>query len=274
VVSINVDREAPIGIYDSGVGGLTVWSALQAQLPNERVIYYGDTAHVPYGDRPASDIIRFSQQIIGFLSAQGVKFVVVACNTSSALALPQLISETKLPLLGMIEPAVRTALELTKNGRIGLLGTMGTVRSGAHESVLRALNPKARLVAQACPRLVPLIEAGHRSGAELVAVVEEYLEPLLKADVDCILLGCTHYPLITEVIREVAGPVLLIDPAVAVAAQVTERLNQMGLRNDTGFGRNKVYVSAAPERFEQVTAQLLGHQEWIRDVRLAPAYML
>jgi glutamate racemase len=274
VVGINSDRTAPIGIYDSGVGGLTVWNALQTLLPHERVIYYGDTAHVPYGDRPAGDIIKFSQKIIGFLSAQGVKLVIAACNTSSALALPQLVAETDLPLLGMIEPAVRAALTLTKNGRIGLMATVGTVRSRAHASFLRALEPQAVLASQACPRLVPLIEAGCRSGQTLVAAVEEYLEPLLKAGVDCIILGCTHYPLIYEVIRSVAGPVRLIDPAKAVVMQVAEKLTELRLCNETGSGRNKVYVSAGPERFKQVALQLLANQDLVGEVHAAPGYML
>jgi glutamate racemase len=246
------DRRAPVGIYDSGVGGLTVWRSLRARLPHERVLYFGDTARVPYGSRPAAEILRFSQEIIGFMVAKGVKLVIAACNTSSALALPHLDHAFPISVIGMIGPAIADAVQASKTGHIGLLATEGTVQSGAYVRCLRRVAPGCRLFSQACPKLVPLIEAGHTAGGELEAAVIEYVGPLLKAGVDCIILGCTHYPLVMDTITAVAGPgVRCIDPAHAVAALAESTLRKQGLLNERGAGGGQVYVSGSVEAFRQ-----------------------
>lgn len=250
-----MNNEVPLGIYDSGLGGLTVWRKIREQLPNECMIYYGDTAHLPYGGKPAREILQYSRQICDFLVSQGVKLVIAACNTSSALALPYM-KHVPIPLIGMIEPSIHEAVRTSKNGKIGLMATEGTVLSKAHAQKLKQLAPQFDLVAQACPRLVPLIEAGHRCDAELIKTIAQYTKPLLDAQVDCIILGCTHYPLVAPVIQAIVGNIALIDPAGAVANQVGGILDQRGERNTHSGGRDRFYVSGDPDAFAQAASSL------------------
>lgn len=251
-----MSSDAPLGLYDSGLGGLTVWQTMRELLPLERVVYYGDTAHVPYGGRTPEEILCFSQEIISFLLERGVKAVIAACNTSSALALPRLHAILPVPLIGMIEPAVEEAMRITRNGRIGLMATEGTVRSGAHARVLQAQAPAYQLIGQACPSLVPLIEAGHRSGRILQEAVEQCIKPLLVAGVDCIILGCTHYPLIRAQIQAAAGDIPLIDPARAVTVQTAQVLQRADLVNSSGSGADAVFVSGDPHSFAKSASDL------------------
>lgn len=251
-------NSAPLGIYDSGVGGLTVWRSIRSRLPREKVIYYGDSIHVPYGGRAAGEIQRFSWAIIDFLVSEGVKLVVAACNTSSALALPLLAELAPVPVVGMIQPTVAVTVRVTRNGRVGLLATEGTVQSRMYERLIGEVAPDITLVSQACPRLVPLIEAGHIKGSRLIGPMGEYLAPLLEKEVDCIILGCTHYPLIAETIQAIVGPdVVLIDPAEAVAEQVETLLLHGVGSNTTGYGEDAVYVSGDAREFA-TSAGLLG----------------
>jgi glutamate racemase len=255
-----VSNSKPLGIYDSGVGGLTVWRSIRSRLPLERVIYYADTAHLPYGGRPEWEIQQFSRDIIGFLAHRGVKLVVAACNTSSALALPSLAPHVPVPVVGMIEPVLAEAARVTRAGRVGLLATEGTVRSGVHAALLAKVAPDIRLFGQSCPRLVPLIEAGATGGAELAGALREYAAPLLAARVDCVILGCTHYPIIRAAIQAALGPqVVLIDPALAVARRVEDLLGQGVGHNAKGTGEDAVYVSGDVGAFS-ATATALGYR--------------
>ncbi len=247
---------APLGIYDSGVGGLTVWKSLRQRLPGEKVIYFADTAHVPYGGKSGDEIVQLSTDIVHFLTAEGVKLIVAACNTSSALALPRL-TQTSVPLVGMIEPVVKQTVGVTRTGMVGLLATEATVDSGVHREVFRRSAPEITLFSQACPRLVPLIEAGCTWGPLLTEAVREYVEPLLSASVDSIILGCTPYPLVAETIQAVAGPdVTLIDPAHGVARRVSSLLAQRRWANPEARGEDRIFVSGDPQSFALAMATL------------------
>jgi glutamate racemase len=222
--------EAPIGVFDSGLGGLTVAKEMMRQLPAERLVYVGDTARVPYGPKAPSTVRRYSREIGSFLEAEGAKAVVIACNTATAHALAALRAELHVPVLGVIEPGARAAVRATRSGTIGVIGTAGTIRSGAYERAIRELAPDARIAAQPCPLFVPLVEEGwvDREATRLVA--REYLQPLSDAGVDTVVLGCTHYPLLKPVLAEILGAdVRLIDSAAETAAETRRILAERGL---------------------------------------------
>ncbi|MGH7537918.1 MAG: glutamate racemase, partial [Gemmatimonadales bacterium] len=197
---------APLGVFDSGIGGLTVARALFENLPRESVIYFGDTARVPYGPKSPETVRRYSAEILAFLLHQGVKAVVVACNTSTAHALDYLRAYAPVPVVGVIEPGARAAVAATASGRIGVIGTAGTVASGAYERAIKALRPDATVVSQACPLFVPLVEEGWFEHPATQLVAREYLLPLERAHVDVLVLGCTHYPLLKPLLAGVLGP--------------------------------------------------------------------
>lgn len=246
-----------VGVYDSGLGGLGVWRAMQQVIPHESFTYLADTARVPYGERDAEDIRRFSREIIGFFYRQGAKVVVAACNTSSALALPVLADIAPLPLIGMIQPAVEHTLELTRTGRVGLMATVATVGSKAYERSFAVLDERIKVTAIACPKLVPLIEAGHTHSSAMSAALEEYVLPLKAAEVDCIIMGCTHYPLVIDQIKAIAGPnIQVVDPAFAVAKQVKARLTQMRMRNTLKKRDDEVFVTGEITSFAQGASRL------------------
>ncbi|GBR76230.1 glutamate racemase [Candidatus Termititenax persephonae] len=219
----------PIGLFDSGVGGLTVLRVLQRQLPQESVIYYGDLARLPYGSKTPAEIIAINDDILAYLSGRGVKLIIVACNTSSAIALEHSKNKTAVPLIGVIGPGANTAFAVTKNKKIGVLATEATVKLRVYSKILTSLNPSLEVFEQACPKFVPLIERGAAASPELQAAVEEYLAPLLRQGVDTLIYGCTHYPLIEKAIRAYAGNDLeYVDPAVgtvALAKEILEREN-------------------------------------------------
>lgn len=196
--------DAPIGIFDSGVGGLTVARAVRDQLPNESILYVGDTAHSPYGPKPIADVRRYALEALDFLVEQGVKMLVIACNTASAAMLRDARERYSVPVIEVIQPAVRRAVAATRSKRVGVIGTVGTINSRAYEDAFAAA-PSLRLFTQACPRFVEFVEAGVTSGDELLAVAAEYLEPLRRADVDTLVLGCTHYPFLKGAISYVMG---------------------------------------------------------------------
>ena len=221
---------APIGVFDSGLGGLTVATELMRQLPAEGLLYFGDTARMPYGPKAPSTVRRYSREIASFLEAEGVKAIVVACNTATAHALTALRAELHVPVIGVIEPGARAAVAATRSGNVGVIGTAGTVRSGAYERAIRELAPDARITAQPCPLFVPLVEEGWTDTEATRLVAREYLQPLREAAVDTVVLGCTHYPLLKPVLGEILGAgVRLIDSAAETAAETRRVLAAKGI---------------------------------------------
>lgn len=248
-----------IGVFDSGVGGLTVVKELIRQLPGENIVYFGDTARVPYGIKSKETVIRFSIENILFLLKQDVKLICVACNTVSSFALPVIKHHFKVPIVGVITPGVREAVYATQNKRIGVIGTKGTIKSRSYELEIKQLEPQAKVTAVACPLFVPFAEEGWLSGKVVLDVAKSYLKPLKDAGVDTVILGCTHYPLLKPVIRKVMGEnVALIDSAQQVAVEVKKILAQEGLLNKNAKGRHKFYVSDNPEWFKELAKRFLG----------------
>ncbi|HEY6808845.1 MAG TPA: glutamate racemase [Gemmatimonadales bacterium] len=267
---MSADRSAPLGVFDSGIGGLTVARALFERLPHESVLYFGDTARVPYGPKSPDTVRRYSGEILQFLLRRGVKAVVVACNTSTAHALDHLVRASPVPVVGVIEPGARAAIAASPSGRIGVIGTAGTVASGAYERAIRALRPDARVTSQACPLFVPLVEEGwfDHPAAELIA--REYLAPLTAAGVDTVVLGCTHYPLLKPLLARVLGPgVALIDSADETARTVERELAERGIAAPAAAKpAHRFAVSDDEPHFRKVGARFLG--EKIRDVEVVP----
>lgn len=244
-----------VGIFDSGVGGLTVVSEVRRRLPGLDIAYFGDTARVPYGNKSPETVRRYSREIAHFLVGRGIAHLVVACNTSSAVALPELAATLPVPVMGMIAPGARAAVRATRTGVIGMVGTRATVASGAYEAAIHALAPGARVVSQACPLLVPLVEEGWAEDAVSDQVVARYLEPLLAAGVDTLILGCTHYPVLIPSLRRAAGEgVTLISSSGAAAEELSELL-PAGAR---GSGALHCFVTDAGTYFQEVGARILG----------------
>jgi glutamate racemase len=253
---------AALGVFDSGIGGLTVARALFARLPRESVIYFGDTARVPYGPKSPDTVRRYSAEILAFLMRQDVKVVVVACNTSTAHALDFLRQRASVPVIGVIEPGARAAVQAAPNGRIGVIGTAGTVAAGAYERAIRALRPDAQVVAVACPLFVPLVEEGwfDHPAAELIA--RDYLAPLQRAGIDALVLGCTHYPLLKPLLARVMGPgVKLIDSGEETAGAVARELASHGLEAPAqAVSQHRFVVSDDEPRFRKVGERFLGEE--------------
>jgi glutamate racemase len=251
---------APIGVFDSGIGGLTVVRELMRQLPNESIIYFGDTARVPYGPKSPETVLRYSREIVAFLKGEGVKAVVVACNTATAHALPALREENDLPIIGVIEPGSRAAARATLTGRVGVIGTQGTINSRAYEKAIKGAAPETEIIALACPLFVPLAEEGWLDTDVTRLVAEEYLKPVNDAHVDTLVLGCTHYPLLKPVIGRVVGrDVRLIDSAEETAAETVATLKSSGLAHaKTDHARYRFIASDAPEQFLRVGGRFLG----------------
>jgi glutamate racemase len=253
------DPRRPIAVFDSGVGGLTVLQALATLLPKEHFIYVGDTARVPYGSKSAESVKRFSVEIARFLLKKNVKMMVAACNTVSALALPELRRFMPVPVLGVIEPGARAALAATRSGRVGIIGTEATVRSHAYEEAVRRLDGTIQVFSRACPLFVPLVEEGWTTGPITRRIASTYLTPLLKKKIDTLVLGCTHYPLIKGVLRRVAKTVELIDSAEETAKAVRSRLDQDGLLVSRGpRGRVDYFSSDDPVKFSRLGHRFLG----------------
>jgi glutamate racemase len=255
-----------IGVFDSGVGGLTVVSALRRRLPGESILYLGDTARLPYGSKSPDTVTRYTRRNIEFLTERGVKAVVVACNTASALALPALDLQG-VPTWGVIEPGARAAAAASR-GKVGVIATEATVRSDAYPRALRALRPDLEILSQPCPLFVPLVEEGWHDDPITEQVAERYLRPLLDAGIDTLVLGCTHYPLLVPVLRRVAGPdVALVDSAEAVAEVVAGGLATGGIEAaDSHAPEHHVCVTDAGEKFHQLAGRILGEDvtlEWV-----------
>jgi glutamate racemase len=252
--------EAPIGVFDSGIGGLTVVRELIHQLPNESIIYFGDTARVPYGPKSPDTVLRYSREIVSFLKGEGVKALVVACNTATAHALPALREEFDFPIIGVIGPGARAAVAATQKKKVGVIGTAGTIRSGAYEKAIRKLLPDVEVVAQACALFVPLIEEGWVDTEPTRAIARNYLAPMVASEVDTLVLGCTHYPLMKTVIGNVIGrDVRLIDSAEETARETAERLEENGIANESqNSAQYRFIASDAPETFLALGQRFLG----------------
>jgi glutamate racemase len=251
---------APIGVFDSGIGGLTVAQEVIRQLPHESVIYFGDTARVPYGPKSPETVRRYSREIAGFLRDEGVKGIVIACNTATAHALTALREELDMPVIGVVEPGARAAVAATNGGHIGVIGTVGTIKSGAYERAIRAIDPDVMITARACPLLVPLVEEGWTDHDATRLVIREYLEPLIAADIDTLVLGCTHYPLLKPILHEVLGSrVRLIDSAEETAAETARTLasKQLAAKPDADPAYRFV-ASDDPLQFLQLGQRFLG----------------
>lgn len=250
---------APIGVFDSGVGGLTVLRALRTLLPHEDFIYVGDTARVPYGSKSPETVRRFALEISSFLKKRGVKMIVAACNTVSAVALTDLRRFFPGPVLGVIEPGARAAVAATKIRRIAIIGTEATIRSGAYENAIRHLQRDVKTFSRPCPLLVPLVEEGWGDHPVTRVVARECVSPLLSKRIDTLVLGCTHYPLLKTVLRRVAGHVELIDSAEETAKAVRSRLLQDGhLAGQQRSGRVAYFSSDDPRKFEKLGRMFLG----------------
>jgi glutamate racemase len=263
------DSSASVGIFDSGIGGLTVARAIFERLPGESTVYFGDTARVPYGPKSEETVRRYSLEILDWLLRQGVKAVVVACNTATARALDALRAASPVPVVGVIEPGSRAAVAASGGRTIGVIGTVGTIASNAYPRAIQLLNPAARVEQQACPLLVPLVEEGwfDHSATELVA--REYLAPLSRAGVGSLVLGCTHYPLLKPLLQRVMGPdVVLIDSAQETAAELARVLRDERLAAVNGRPRHRFAVSDDPARFRQVGARFIG--ERLGDAEVVP----
>lgn len=257
-----MDKNAPIGVFDSGVGGLTVAREIMRQIPNERIVYFGDTARVPYGSKSKDNIIKFSRQIIRFLQTENVKAIVIACNTVSALALDEMQQEFDLPILGVVKPGAKVAVETTVNKRIGLIGTEANIRSGVYTRYIKSLDDEAKVFEKACPLFVPLVEEGWLHDDITLQVASRYLEELKEKDIDTLIMGCTHYPLIRSTIRKVMGDkVNLVNPAYETAIELKNLLERDNLANkcdvDSPSSMYRFYVSDAEEKFKLFANSIL-----------------
>ncbi|NOX96852.1 MAG: glutamate racemase [Nitrospirae bacterium] len=258
-IPVSREGERPIGVFDSGVGGLTVVKELFGQLPGENIIYFGDTARVPYGIKSDRTVVKFSLQNSRFLAQFKIKLLIVACNTASAVGLDILRKEFPFPVLGVIEPGARAALRLAKNKRIGVIGTEATVSSRAYVKLIEGINPSARIFSQACSLFVPLVEEGWLEGEITAAVVRKYLSSLKKKSIDSLILGCTHYPLLKPLLQKEMEGIVLIDSAREVVAEAKKVLGDRGMLgagNRTPYRR--YYVSDMPARFVRVGKMFLG----------------
>ena len=255
-------KEAPIGVFDSGVGGLTVAREIMRQIPQERIVYFGDTARVPYGSKSTDTLIRYTRQIIRFLKTRGVKAIVVACNTASAVALEAIRDELDIPIIGVVRPGARVAAQATKNKKIGIIGTEATVNSGMYVKLIRDFLPDAEVIGKACPLFVPLVEEGWTKDPVTEEVARRYLADLQQSEIDSLILGCTHYPLLRHMVGEIMGDqVTLVNPAYETALELKALLEREGIAND---GENKnfenpyeFFVSDLADKFKTFANSIL-----------------
>ncbi len=269
-------HQAPIGVFDSGVGGLTVVREIMRQIPQERIVYFGDTARVPYGNKSKDNIIRYSRQIIRFLRTQKVKAIVVACNTASACALEEIRPELDLPIIGVIKPGAKVAANTTRNGRIGVIGTESTVKSQMYTDFIHDLNPDIQVIGKACPLFVPLVEEGWLKDPVTEEVAGRYLEDMKHADVDTLILGCTHYPLLRSTVGKVMGDrVTLVNPAYETALELKELLRREGIAAVGTSGsaeevwpEHRFFVSDLADKFKDFANSILACE--ISQIRQIP----
>jgi len=252
--------EFPIGVFDSGIGGLTVARALMQRLPHEQILYFGDTARVPYGVKSADTIALYATQITDFLLAQRVKLLIVACNTMAAVAADAIRARSPVPVLDVIETGAQVAVQHTRNHRIGVIGTLTTIDSGAYDAAIHGHNPAIAIHSQACPLFVPLVEEGWLDHPVTLLTAQEYLAPVLALGIDTLVLGCTHYPLLQPLLNGVVGSaVQLVDSAEATAAQTGALLTRLELLNPGNIApAHRFYVTDVPQRFRAVGERFLG----------------
>ena len=252
--------ERPIGVFDSGLGGLTAVREIRSILPFENIIYFGDTSRVPYGGRSREILLKYARQDVHFLRGFDIKALLVACGTVSTTALPTLEQESEVPILGVVEPACRRALAVTRNKRVGLIATAASVRSGAYERTIAAMDGEVRVIAKACPLFVPLVENGRyrRGDCVIETVAREYLTPLREAGIDTLIMGCTHYPLLEEVVGEIMGPdVTLVDSGAQAARQLKDSLTERGALCGERQGGITLYASDITGDFGALAPQFL-----------------
>ncbi len=259
-----MDRNAPIGVFDSGVGGLTVAREIMRRMPGERIVYFGDTARLPYGSKSQDTVLRYSRQIIRFLMTRQVKAIVIACNTASAYALKTVEQETEIPVIGVIRAGARTAVQATRNGKIGVIGTEATINSGLYTDTMKEMRPDIQVTGKACPLFVPLVEEGLFHDSVTDEIASRYLAELKSRFVDTVVLGCTHYPLIRSTLRRLLGEdVTLVNPAYETAAELEELLERKGL-TCTGEAdpeeKYRFYVSDLAEKFTAFATSILPDQ--------------
>ena len=262
-MGIDIKKTSPIGVFDSGVGGLTVAREIMRNLPNEDIVYFGDTARVPYGSKSKDNIIRYSRQIIHFLQTKGVKAIVIACNTASALALETVKDEFDIPIIGVVEPGARAALAVTETKKIGVIGTEATVRSAMYEKIIQGTRPDVSVLAKACPLFVPLVEEGFKKHHVTDEIIDYYLASLKETDIDALILGCTHYPLLRSKIREYVGEkITLVNPAYETAMDLKVILQENDMENpdiEGDHGSYSFYVSDAADKFKQFANSILPY---------------
>lgn len=255
---------APVGVFDSGVGGLTVAREIMRQIPNEKIIYFGDTARVPYGSKSKETITRYSRQIVRFLREQQVKAIVAACNTASAYALDEIEKELDIPIIGVVKPGAKVAAEATKNGRIGVIGTEGTIGSHIYSTYINEIDPEIKVLGKACPLFVPLVEEGLWQDPVTDEIATRYLSVLIDSGIDTLILGCTHYPLIRSTVRRIVGEgVTLVNPAYETARELKELLGKEGLLSEKpqelGTNRYQFYVSDMADKFQTFANSILKY---------------
>ena len=258
----NTQVSAPVGVFDSGLGGLTVLRAIRERLPAESTVYLGDTARVPYGPKAAETIRRYAVEATDFLVAKGVKAIVVACNTATARALPEVEARAGVPVLGVVEPGGRAAVKASRGGRIGVIGTRGTMSSRAYNAVIHEHRPDALVFEQACPLFVPLVEEGWTDDEVTRLAAERYLAPLLDQRIDTLVLACTHYPLLKPLLARVVGPdVTLIDSAESTAVALEDLLSSSNIASTSGTATvGRYYVTDEAARFDLLARRLLGEE--------------
>ena len=252
---------APVGVFDSGVGGLTVAREIMRNLPEENIVYFGDTARVPYGSKSKDTVLRYSRQIIRFLRTQDVKAIVIACNTASAYALEEVEKELDIPIIGVVKPGARVACEVTKNKRIGVIATEATIHSGIYSSYIKRQDPQIEVIGKACPLFVPLVEEGWLKDSVTFEVAGRDLRELMEKDIDTLILGCTHYPLLRSTIGQIMGEgVTLVNPAYETALELGRLLKEQNMQS-TGQGQSdfpyRFYVSDLAEKFKGFANSIL-----------------
>jgi glutamate racemase len=262
-----MEKEKPIGVFDSGIGGLTVVKRLSSTLPRENIVYFGDTARVPYGSKSNDTVIEYAIQDAKFLMHKNVKAIVVACNTVSSVALNELARNFTVPIIGMIEPGAEYARRHTKNGRIGVIGTRSTINNLAYSKEIIKLNPDIEVFEKSCPLFVPMAEEGWTKHQATYEIAEEYLKELREFNIDTLVLGCTHYPILSEVIQEVIGKdVTLVDSGIASAEIVRNELQRVGFETNSNVpGHHSYYVSDIPVTFKEIAELFLGRE--VKDVQ-------
>lgn len=259
-----INKNAPIGVFDSGVGGLTVVKELMHQIPNERIVYFGDTARVPYGSKSGETVTRYARQIVRFLQQQEVKAIVVACNTASAYALDKLEKEVDIPIIGVVKPGAKVAAEVTKNGRIGVIATEGTIGSRIYSRYIKEINQEVNVIGRACPLFVPLVEEGLLQDPVTDEIAKRYLTELIDIDIDTLILGCTHYPLIRSTVGRIMGEnVRLVNPAYETARELKELLKEKALLNEEesrlGDNKYRFFVSDSAEKFKRFANSIIKY---------------